>query len=290
MTRGKKKEKKASLDSSKGKKDSAAEMNASKASHTEAADPQVQQIHDDAPLPSLLNVVAEKMLGNHRDPRRPTISRLVLIGEINRDDQPRTFLEEAAIAATKRVNAQDPTGGKGSSIADPMNITGVYIELPSHFFQIVESEPAHLFEYVQELHNRWVARKTFDGVRKISVPYYVDDVIHRMMSRWGVIDAPLPPGTLPEGYQLENLVVQAVKGISTMLSGTQTYSKAQIESFLATVKTSNASAMPRTSLVEKLLSSGLCLTLDEFVQVFCKPPQVTRAAELLHPVEPPLKH
>ena len=64
-------------------------MNASKASHAEAMDPQVQQIHDDAKLPSLLDVVSEKMLGSHRDPRRPTISRLVLIGEINRGSAPR---------------------------------------------------------------------------------------------------------------------------------------------------------------------------------------------------------
>jgi hypothetical protein len=265
-------------------------MNLSKSSHSaEAADPQVAQIRDDAPLPSLLNVVAEKMLGNNRDARRPTIGRLVLIGEINRDDQPRTFLEEAAVAATKRVNAQDPTG-KGSSIADPMNITGLYIEMPSHFFQIVESEPAHLFEYVQELHSRLIAKKTFDGVRKIHVPYYVDDIIHRIINRWGVLDAPLPPGTLPETYQLESLVAQAVKSVLTMLSGTQTYSRSQMDSFLSTAKTAHAGALPRSSLVEKLLASGMCLTLDEFVHVFCKPPQVIRSAELLHPMEPALKH
>lgn len=266
-------------------------MNNSKSSHSaEATDPQVVQIRDDAPLPSLLNVVAEKMLGNHRDPRRPTISRLVLIGEINRDDQPKTFLEEAAVAATKRVNSQDPTNGKGSTIADPMNITGLYFEMPTHFFQIVESEPAHLFEYVQELHNRLVAKKTFDGVKKIHVPYYVDDVIHRIINRWGFVDASLPAGVLPEAYELESLVAQTVKAVLTMLSGTQTYSKSQMDSFLSTAKTAHASAIPRSSLVEKLLASGLCLSLDEFVQVFCKPPQVIRSAELLHPMEPALKH
>jgi hypothetical protein len=75
-----------------------------------------------------------------------------------------------------------------------------------------------------------------------------------------------------------------------MFSGTQTYSKSQMDSFLASAKTAHASSIPRASFVEKLIASALCLTLDEFVQVFCKPPQVVRSAEILHPVEPALKH
>lgn len=256
------------------------------------ADAQVQVIAHDAALPTLCDVVCERLMDG-RDPVRPTVSRLVLVGELpNKEDPPRVFFDDCLQTSTKRVNAVDPTGGKGSSIADPMNISGLFVELPSHFVQMVESEPAHLLAYTQELHAR-VVQKRFEGVSKVHVILYTDDIVHRSASKMFFLE--LPPsasggGQLPEDYVLEHLIVEHVHKMVQLLQAAHSQTKQPVDNFLANAKTTQGALFPKIPFVEKCISCGLCLTLDEYVHVFAEAPNVVRANEILHPVEQPLPY
>ncbi|CUG88573.1 Hypothetical protein, putative [Bodo saltans] len=261
-------------------------------SHQHDNDAQVQVIAHDAPLPTLCDVVCESLLEG-RDPVRPTISRLVIVGELpSKDDPPRVFFDDCLQTATKRVNASDPTAGKGSSIADPMNISGVFVELPSHFFQVLESEPAHLLAYTQELHARAVQKK-FEGVNKVHIILYTDDIVHRSSNKMYYLE--LPPsaasgGQLQEDYVMEHVIVEQVHKVLQLLQNAHSQTKQPIDNFLSNAKTTQGALFPKIYFVEKCISCGFCLTLDEYVHVFAEPPNVVRAGEVLQPVEQPLPY
>jgi hypothetical protein len=260
--------------------------------HHHESDAQVQVIAHDAPLPTLCDVVCESLLEG-RDPVRPTISRLVIVGELpSKDDPPRVFFDDCLQTVTKRVNASDPTAGKGSSIADPMNISGVFVELPSHFFQILESEPAHLLAYTQELHTRAVQKK-FEGVSKVHIILYTDDIVHRSSNKMYYLE--LPPsassgGQLQEDYVMENVIVEQVHKVLQLLQNAHGQTKQPVDNFLSNAKTTQGALFPKIFFVEKCISCGFCLTLDEYVHVFAEPPNVVRAGEVLQPVEQPLPY
>lgn len=258
---------------------------------SDAQDPQVQQISHDEPLPTLCDVVSSSLLEG-RDPVRPTVSRMVLIGELpSKEDPPRVFFDDCIQTAVKRVNAADPTSGKGSSHADPMNIAGLFIELSGHFFHLVDSEPGHLLEYAKEIHHR-VSQKKSDGVSKVHVILLVDDIVARCCTKHYYIEVPpsATSGQLPETYQLDTLIVEQVHKVLQLLQLAQSQSKLQVDNFLANAKNTQAALLPKTALIEKCISSQLCLTLEEYVQLFGGIPNVVRAAEILHPVEEPLPH
>lgn len=257
----------------------------------DSVDPQVQLISNDPPLPTLCDVVSSTLLEG-RDEVRPTVSRLTIVGELpSKEDSPRAFFEDCMSTATKRVNAADPTNGKGSSHADPMNITGLFVELPGHFIHLAESEPQHLVEYMKELHSRVVAKKS-EGVAKVHVVMYIDDVVKRTCNKSYFIDIPpsVTGGQLPEGFVLEHVIVDQTNHMLQLVQMAQTQSKVNVENFLASAKNQNSNLVPKTPFVEKCIACGLCLTLDEYVQLFAGTPNVVRANDVLHPVEEPLPH
>lgn len=253
-----------------------------------AQDPQVAQILLDEPFRSLLDVTSTEMLGGRRHPERPLLSRIVFVGEIvSKDEPPRVFLDEVNNTACQAVNAQDPTGGKTTS-GETVGVTGVYVEMASHFVQMLESEPAHLLQVAKEMAQRLVVRKSFEGIRKVHVALYTDDIITRSCPKWCVIEA-TPTQPLAEGVPLEELIVDATHGLVALGQQMLSQGKMQMESFLAGAKTTHPQLIPKPALVERIIDSGLCLTLEEYLFVYGQTAvNVTRPGELVHPYEPPL--
>ena len=245
------------------------------------ADHQVAQIKDDAPPPALLDAVADRLLLD-RHPQHPMVSRVAICGEINRDDRPRNFIEDTLVAVTKKVETSE--GRRRGPGAEQATIGGIYIEMPSHFFCVLDSEPLLLQEALLELQRRLDPKRSgataFEGIRKAHLVYYSDDVIQRAFGRFVAMDAPNTTGALPEGVALEDLIPQAVRKLLPLGTVTSARSDAAKQ---------QQAAMPKTALVEKCLSCGLCLTLDEWAQVMGKVPEAIRSSEVLHPLEPQLK-
>ena len=257
------------------------------------SDPQVAQILQDPPLPSLLDAVCNEMLGGGRNPERPVLSRLVLVGEIaSKDEMPRNFFDDVINTAVQQVNAQDPTNGK-SNTGEVIGVTGMYIEMTQHFFHMLESEPAHLAAVLSELHQRLMVRKTYDAVRNIHVAFYTDDIVHRSAPKWCVVDGSgLNPPQVQEGTEappLEDAIVEAVHGLMQLGTLILSQGKMQIDTFLSsTAKKDHARLIPKFDIVERCIESGMCLTLEEYLTVFSGIPKVTRPSELVQPIEPPL--
>lgn len=256
--------------------------------HDIAQDPQVAEILTHQPFRSLLDAVTDEMLGNRRHPERPILSRIVLVGEIvSKDDPTRTFFDEVINTAVQAVNAQDPTGGKTSG-GETVGVTGMYVEMTTHFFQMLESEPAHLLQVCKEVAQRVYARKSFEGIKKIHVALYSDDIVSRSCPKWCALEAN-PMQALPENVPLEEMIVDATQGLMTIGQQLLTQGKMQVDSMLANAKTTQAHLLPKPALVDKIMDSGLCLTLEEFLYVYGQPTvSVTRPSELVHPFEPPL--
>lgn len=256
------------------------------------ADAQVQVIAHDQPLPTLCDLVSETLLDG-RDPVRPTISRLVLVGELpNKDDPPRVLFDDCVHTTVKRVTAADPTEGKGSSIADPMNIAGLFVEYSGHFVQLLESEPAYLLAYAQELHARAVQKK-IDSVSKLHVIFYVDDIVTRSCNKMFHVE--LPPsasssGQAPEDLRLEDAIVEQTHKLLQLLHMAHNQTKQPVDNFILNAKSQQTALFPKVWMIDKCIQSGWCLTLDEYIHVFSDTPNVIRANEVLHPVEQPLPY
>lgn len=253
--------------------------------HHHEVDPQVAVVADDQPLPSLCDVVAELLLQG-RDPVRPTLSRLVLVGGLLSKEEPlRPTFEDIATTAANRVNSRDPLSGKGHETIPVMNISSLLVEFPNHFLFLLESEPAHLLEFVRETQQR-----KLDNVKQLHVVYYVDDIIRRSCNKNLYLELTAPSQALPaEEEPLQNIIVDTIFGL-TQLAELSESGKQQPDVFLAQARTSQVSLMPKGWFVEKCITSGMCLTLAEYVSLFCKAPVVTRGCEVLDPVEDPLPH
>ena len=239
---------------------------------------------------SLFDIVKAELIA-HRNPERPILSRMALVGEaVSKDDPVRPFFEECATVAAARINADDPFGGKSSLSNDPVTISGFLIDMTGHFFLLVESEPAHLVELTKEVHDRLHVRRAFEGARNVAVAFSVDDVVARSLpaSKIATIEAALPPSQSVGTKQLEECVVDAVQGLMQLGKHCANHSKLQMESFLQSARTTHANLIPRSNLVEKLLESGMCPTLQEYVGLFGSMPVVRRPTEMVFPMEPPV--
>jgi hypothetical protein len=257
-----------------------------------ANDPQVSQILQDPPLPSLLDTVCKEMLTG-RHPDRPILSRMAIVGEISsKEEVPRNFFDDVINNTVQAVNALDPTNGK-SATGEVVGVTGMYIEMTNHFFQLLESEPAHLLAFLVELHQRIQVRKTYEAIRNVQVVFYTDDVVTRSCPKWCVIDGSGMTGAqVEEGRDpppLEEVIVDVVHGLMQLGGLIMSQGKMQIDSFLSTTaKKEHGKLIPKSDFVERCLNSGLCLTLDEYVSVFSGVPKSQRQSETVQPVEPPL--
>ena len=151
----------------------------------EETDAQVAQIRNDPRPPSLCDVAIEELMEG-RHPERPIVSRIAIVGEIAVREEPlRNTLESLIGIATRRVNAEDPSGGllrtrvatapaasaEGASPTgaapaasapattvqtSTVGITGVCVEYQRCFAAVFESEPAHLMELMRCLKGRLV--------------------------------------------------------------------------------------------------------------------------------------
>lgn len=260
-----------------------------------SADTQVAQIIQDPPLPTLLDAVCNEMLSGGRNRDRPIISRLAFVGEIaSKDEIPRTFFDEVINTAVQTVNSADATNGKSTTGSEVVGVTGMYIEMTSHFFHMIESEPAHLLAVLNELHQRLYVRKSYEGVRNIHIVYYSDDVVNRSCPKWCMIDG---SGLNPQQQQqdgseptpLEESIVEALHGLMQLGALILSQGKMQIDTFLSsTAKKDHSRLIPKHDIVERCISSGMCLTLEEYLTVFSGLPKVERQSEVVQPVEPPL--
>lgn len=255
-------------------------------------DAQVEEISHDRPLPTLCDVICEEMLppGGGRQRSRPVLSRILLVGEVvSREDPPRAFFEDVLRTAVATVNAADPLQGKiAGTINEKMNISGICVELPSHFVALLESEPQHLQEAMDELHRRIHVRKAYEGVANLHVAFYADDIISRGGSKWLYVDlsaASSSQAMAPEG-KLENILVEQLHKLLAVNRQAQSQPANHVESFLSNLKSS--ADIPRPAFADRVLKSGLVLSLNEYHTVFSAVPAVTRALEVVHPVEPPL--
>jgi hypothetical protein len=259
----------------------------------QAASPEAQMAAlSGAPVATLRDVVVDEMLQN-RQPERPIASRMVLAGEIvSKDDPPKQFFEDAIAAATSAVNAADPLGGRISShSAETITVSGCFVEMQSHFYLLLESEPAHLLAVAQELHERLNVKKSFDGLKAVHVLQYADDVVSRAFPKWCALEAQLPPlGAAAAAKPLEEQIVDAGMGVMALGKQLATLGRIQTENFLAGAKNTHAQLLPRASLVEACIASGLCLTLTEYTHVYADVPLIVRPAEVSHPSEPPLNY
>lgn len=256
------------------------------------SDPQVKKAMEEQTPRTLCDVVCKEVLhGGGRHPERPLVSRIAFVGEIvSKDDPPRNFFEEILNNAARVVNAQDPTGGRiNDSSNELVCVTGVYVEMQAHFFQLIESEPEHLIQVMRELNGALNERHSYEGVRNLHIVYYSDDTMKRAFPKWVVLEAALS-ATLPRDRPLEDLIVEAVQGLVNLGGQLLTQGKMQMENFLSTVRTTLPQFIPKSVLVERCMSSGLCLTLQEYVEVFGSLPDIARPSELVQPSEPPLKY
>jgi hypothetical protein len=193
-------------------------------------------------------------------------------------DNARQFFEACAATACAAVNGRDPLGGKlgglvgtlqapltpslddtsgaaspTAPLVDPMtgamHVTGAFVEMPQHFFLVLESEPAHIAETLAEVHRRLgggptttlplgpttVAAGTaapgaavpqYHGVRNVFVAYYADDIVARNIPQWCTIDLVAPDRAYQNALNLgpaaavDSLLATApgAKGAATAIS------------------------------------------------------------------------
>lgn len=130
----------------------------------EPEDPQVAIIRNDPPFPTLCEAVTDEMMKG-RNPKRPILTRLVYVAEIaSRDESLKALLEGINNAASKTVNANDPTSGilalegdSSNSGGGAVNVSGICVELGSHVVCCLESEPAHIAQVMIETDRRAMA-------------------------------------------------------------------------------------------------------------------------------------
>jgi len=120
---------------------------------------------------------------------------------------------------------------------------------------------------------------------------YSDDIAERCYNKWHLFDwTQIQTPNLPVGRDLVNHVVDAIFGLCTIGKALSSQPKAQEVIFINNMKTTHASHIPKSQLVEVCTKSDRCLTLAEFNEVFSSPVDLTLQGEIVWPLDPPLKY
>eukprot|EP00758_Cryptobia_borreli_P019942 Tbor_TRINITY_DN928_c0_g1::TRINITY_DN928_c0_g1_i1::g.21166::m.21166 len=86
--------------------------------------------------------------------------------------------------------------------------------------------------------------------------------------------------------RLDEKIVNAIHKMLQICSIAQTFGKAKREEFYSSPANTHAELLPSLSLIEKCLKCNLCLSIDEYLAVFCTSPEVVRSSEVVYPCKP----
>jgi|UniRef100_A0A7S4FZ17 hypothetical protein len=223
---------------------------------------------------SLLDVICSHVL---RD--KPVLSRVMFAGR-------RTHKEEALKGIFEDLtdpsrHSYEGTGG--------ITFTGIFVETASNFIHFLEGEPKNILSLLANLHSNAAFMDKMDDVQILS---YTDDIVDRSWPKWAALVVDIPGKAIKKDDEDATIgeIVNQIQRFQELGSQIFTKEKLQIETYLAAVKNSHPDLLPTVAMMDGVLDSGFCLTLDEFLFLYNKPVDITLQSELVWPIPPPLKY
>eukprot|EP01062_Namystynia_karyoxenos_P031073 TRINITY_DN23077_c0_g1_i1.p2 TRINITY_DN23077_c0_g1~~TRINITY_DN23077_c0_g1_i1.p2 ORF type:complete len:251 (+),score=89.39 TRINITY_DN23077_c0_g1_i1:81-833(+) len=232
---------------------------------------------------TLLDVVLQK-LNVETVPPKEILSRVVFAGNVLSQDEPIGAFFEELMGAEMGYPAQGQP-----------HFTGILVESPRNFLHFLEGTPKMLLKYLTDMRVRMKSNEDISSVlQDICIVAYTDDIVERSYRKWTTIEQSAP-GEAPklEEEPLASSIVDTIGGLMEL--GKLIYQKQELQmmQFLASVKTSHPETLPGIETIAAYVGpfgKELCLSLDEYLEVYGQPIDLCLAGEKIWPVPPPLHY
>jgi hypothetical protein len=219
---------------------------------------------------TLHDVLCQKLVRN-----RPLYSRVCIIGR-------RVHMADSLKPMFRDVTNPTKIGGCTGTFS------GIYAETPSNFIHFLEGEPKDLLKVLSELQHSPQRNGKAEDIQILS---YTDDITDRSFSKWVTLDINNHGTALVQNEEsLKDDIVQQLYHFMDLGALLFTKEKLQIENFLSAMKSSRPELLPSIAQVDSFLDSGMCFTLEEFLEIFNVPVDIKLQCEVVWPIPPPLKY
>nr|CCC92455.1 conserved hypothetical protein [Trypanosoma congolense IL3000] len=239
---------------------------------------------------TLLDVMLKQFHTVKRSQTDPFVSRVVIAGEVN-EVIPCEFMkiiqETIDTSLCKREN---PLSEPGCTSVLP---SGVFIDYETCFIGLFEALDRHVIDFLTQL--KTVSNSTGSVFLNVRILFLTDDVIPSATPCVGFLSK--APGMAAEGgtqdaseESIADMVVKDVSNLSKILSLASSENVIRRKAFLDNVRITHPSLLPSAACIYLYVKNEIFFTLDEYLQVFDKLPELTRDYEINHPVDQPLKY
>eukprot|EP01064_Diplonema_japonicum_P013633 TRINITY_DN21177_c0_g1_i1.p1 TRINITY_DN21177_c0_g1~~TRINITY_DN21177_c0_g1_i1.p1 ORF type:complete len:249 (+),score=51.81 TRINITY_DN21177_c0_g1_i1:60-749(+) len=228
---------------------------------------------DQRPRMSLLDVVLNKQ-NVDLEKENPILSRAVMAGAVTSGESCKGFFETLV-------------GGEGQG-----NITGVLVEAPKNFLHLVEGTTKDVLTYCKCVN---ATLEEYDAIHHVVVAAYTDDIQQRAFSKWTSAEQQVQGAkkTTTNRDALKTSIVDIIYKLTELGSLLHHKEKLQVLQILSGLKSSHPDILPTIIEIESLytgIGEDFCLTLSEFVELYCTDVELALHGEVIWPPHPPLNY